>query len=52
LPAANVTFAHTLRIHFLHPPDMLSAAVRRLAEAWQNYHLPAEPAKSPPVLTV
>jgi DNA-binding transcriptional MocR family regulator len=41
-----------LRLHFLAPPDELTEAVKRLAEAWHAYHPPLVPAISPPALSV
>ncbi|MEV5749527.1 PLP-dependent aminotransferase family protein [Actinoallomurus sp. NPDC052308] len=37
-----------IRIHFLAPPDVLTEAVRRLAEAWHAYARPTGP-DGPPV---
>ncbi|MEV6430834.1 PLP-dependent aminotransferase family protein [Nocardia sp. NPDC051463] len=41
-----------LRIHFLHPPETLSRAVDRLAEAWRTYRPPSRPAVAPPALAM
>ena len=41
-----------LRLPFLAPPDELTEAVRRLAEAWRAYRPPPAPAISPPALSV
>ncbi|MEV0294317.1 PLP-dependent aminotransferase family protein [Nocardia sp. NPDC050710] len=41
-----------LRLHFLHPPEVLSTAVQRLAAAWNDYRAPARPAVSAPPLAV
>lgn len=41
-----------VRIHFLHPPDKLSQAVRSLADAWHNYHPPATRVTSTAALAV
>ncbi|MFD0360456.1 PLP-dependent aminotransferase family protein [Nocardia sp. GCM10030253] len=41
-----------LRIHFLHPPETLSTAVDRLAEAWRTYRPPRRPVTAPPVLAM
>ncbi len=41
-----------LRLHFVAPPDVLTEAVRRLAEAWRAYHPPPAPATAPPAMSV
>ncbi|MFI9507419.1 PLP-dependent aminotransferase family protein [Nocardia sp. NPDC052566] len=41
-----------VRLHFLHPPHALSAAVQRLAAAWRDYRAPARPAISAPPLAM
>ncbi|QUH05838.1 PLP-dependent aminotransferase family protein [Saccharopolyspora erythraea] len=41
-----------VRIHFLHTPDDLSQAVRRLARAWHAYRPPAERTTSRAVLAM
>jgi DNA-binding transcriptional MocR family regulator len=41
-----------LRLHFLAPPDDLTEAVKRLAEAWRAYQPPPAPATSPPAMAV
>ena len=41
-----------LRLPFLAPPDDLTEAVRRLAEAWRTYRPPPAPAISPPAMSV
>lgn len=41
-----------LRLHFLIPPDDLTEAVTRLAEAWRAYHPPPTPTTSPPAISV
>ena len=41
-----------LRLHFVAPPDVLTEAVRRLAEAWRAYHPPSSPATAPPAMSV
>ncbi|MFQ6325388.1 PLP-dependent aminotransferase family protein [Nocardia sp. CWNU-33] len=42
----------SVRIHFLHPPETLSTAVDRLAEAWRTYRPPSRPATAPPALAM
>jgi DNA-binding transcriptional MocR family regulator len=41
-----------LRLHFVAPEDVLTEAVRRLAEAWHAYHPPSAPATAPPAMSV
>ena len=41
-----------LRLHFVAPPDILTEAVRRLAEAWRAYHPPPSAAIAPPAMSV
>jgi len=41
-----------LRLPFIAPPDELTEAVKRLAEAWRAYRPPPAPAISPPALSV
>jgi DNA-binding transcriptional MocR family regulator len=41
-----------LRLHFVAPEDVLTEAVRRLAEAWRAYHPPSAPATAPPAMSV
>ncbi|MFE1594107.1 PLP-dependent aminotransferase family protein [Nocardia sp. NPDC058705] len=41
-----------LRLHFLHPPEILTAAVDRLAEAWRTYRPPVTPGTAPPPLAL
>ncbi|MBF6301395.1 PLP-dependent aminotransferase family protein [Nocardia amamiensis] len=41
-----------IRLHFRHPESTLTAAVARLATAWENYRPPAQPAIAPPPLAV
>ena len=41
-----------LRLHFVARPDVLTEAVRRLAEAWRAYHPPSSPATAPPAMSV
>jgi DNA-binding transcriptional MocR family regulator len=41
-----------LRLPFIAPPDDLTEAVRRLAEAWRTYRPPPAPAISPPAMSV
>lgn len=44
--------ADYVRIHFLHPPDILTSAVDRLAAAWRTYRPPPRPATAPPPLAM
>ncbi|MEU7215950.1 PLP-dependent aminotransferase family protein [Nocardia iowensis] len=44
--------ADHIRVHFLHPPDILTEAARRLTEAWRAYRPPARPAPAPPALAI
>jgi DNA-binding transcriptional MocR family regulator len=41
-----------VRLHFVAPPDVLTEAVRRLAEAWRAYHPPPTPATAPPAMSL
>jgi DNA-binding transcriptional MocR family regulator len=41
-----------LRLHFVAPPETLTEAVRRLAEAWRAYHPPPTPATAPPAMSL
>jgi DNA-binding transcriptional MocR family regulator len=41
-----------VRLHFVAPADVLTEAVRRLAEAWRAYHPPSAPASAPPAMSV
>ncbi len=41
-----------LRLHFLSRPEVLTEAVRRLADAWLSYRPPAVPATQPPAMSV
>jgi DNA-binding transcriptional MocR family regulator len=41
-----------VRLHFLARPEVLTEAVRRLAEAWRAYRPPAVPATAPPAISV
>jgi DNA-binding transcriptional MocR family regulator len=41
-----------LRLHFVAQPEVLTEAVRRLAEAWRAYRPPAAPVTAPPAMSV
>jgi DNA-binding transcriptional MocR family regulator len=41
-----------LRLHFLARPEVLTEAVRRLADAWRSYRPPPVPATTPPAMSV
>jgi DNA-binding transcriptional MocR family regulator len=41
-----------VRLHFLAQPEVLTEAVRRLADAWRSYRPPSVPATVPPAMSV
>jgi DNA-binding transcriptional MocR family regulator len=41
-----------VRLHFVAPADVLTEAIRRLAEAWRAYHPPSAPATAPPAMSL
>jgi DNA-binding transcriptional MocR family regulator len=41
-----------VRLHFLAAPEVLTEAVRRLADAWRSYSPPPVPAIAPPAMSV
>ncbi|WP_158893866.1 PLP-dependent aminotransferase family protein [Amycolatopsis anabasis] len=41
-----------VRIHFAHPPELLSEAVRRLARAWDAYRPAATHSPPPPAMAI
>jgi DNA-binding transcriptional MocR family regulator len=41
-----------LRLHFLAAPEVLTEAVRRLADAWRSYRPPPVPASAAPAMSV
>jgi DNA-binding transcriptional MocR family regulator len=49
---ASGRYQDHLRLHFVAPPDVLTEAVRRLADAWRAYHPPPTPASAPPAMSL
>ncbi|QIS16779.1 aminotransferase class I/II-fold pyridoxal phosphate-dependent enzyme [Nocardia arthritidis] len=41
-----------IRLHFMHPPEVLSRAAERLADAWRDYRPPAHAPKVPSPLAI